>query len=464
MARLDRLAPVKEVAEIGAAIGREFSYELLAAVADRPDPQLRDALDRLISAGLIFRRGVLPGASFIFKHALVQDAAHGTLLRRRRQELHGRIAMVLEEQFAVDEEQTASAGENAALLAHHWFRAEAWEKALGYFIKAAETARKFGAYPEAISHYWQALDLLERLPRKSELLHVHPDAIIALVAMQGWMREEGAVERILRHIDEALHDATASRLLGSAARLQAIKGNYLEDEALLLDAISLAEVSGDALAQAFAERRYGQFLGHPLAQYEKSLEHLARAIEILGAQGELREQAMYMAAGARCYSARAGKLEDALAYAARARAAADALADRRLLAWRTMEAEAYLYKGDWQDVVRVVEESLPIAWEIRDWTVVIFCSAWFAIACLKLGRHPDARSALDRAFQEVPKRGLALDANGMAFASMAAAQVHLATGDHGHALNMARRALTLSAETRGRLEEGAAHPCARANP
>ena len=90
MARLDRLAPVKEVAQIGAAIGREFSYEVLAAVARRPDEQLRDALDQLVGAGLVFRRGTPPEATFIFKHAFVQDAAYGTLLRGRRQELHAR--------------------------------------------------------------------------------------------------------------------------------------------------------------------------------------------------------------------------------------------------------------------------------------------------------------------------------------------------------------------------------------
>ena len=90
MARLDRLASVKEVAQIGATIGREFSYEVLRAVADRPDDQLRDAVDRLVAAGLIFRRGIPPQEAFIFKHAFVQDAAYGTLLRGRRQELHAR--------------------------------------------------------------------------------------------------------------------------------------------------------------------------------------------------------------------------------------------------------------------------------------------------------------------------------------------------------------------------------------
>ena len=457
LARLDRLAPVKEVAQIGAAIGREFSYELLAAVANRADEQLRGALGQLISAGLIFRRGIQPGASFIFKHALVQDAAYGTLLRRRRQELHARIAGALEERFATDQQQETSAGERAALLAHHWLRAEQWEKALRYAITAAGTAQKLSAYPEAVSHYWQALNLLERLPRTPELICAHIEVIFSLNTLPGWIQDEAAVGRMLWHIDEAISGATADGQTAAVARLQAWKGNYLENENLLLDAIRLAEASGDALAEASVLLRYGQFLGHPLAQYEKSLDYLARAVDLLGEQGQIRDQAIRMAKGARCFSARAGRLEDGLAYAARARAAGDALRDRLLQAWRAMEAEVYHYKGAWDDVVRVVEESLPIAREISEWTVVIFSSAWLATAWLKLARPADARRALDRAFQEVPKRALGLDAFGMAYASMVSAHVHLSVGDNDQAFNMARQALTLSEQSRGRLEEGASH-------
>jgi len=99
MARLDRLGPAKEVAQIGAAIGREFPHALLAAVVDEPEVKLRSALDRLIAAGLLFRQGAPPHASYLFKHALVQDAAYGTLLREPRRTLHARIAERLESQF-----------------------------------------------------------------------------------------------------------------------------------------------------------------------------------------------------------------------------------------------------------------------------------------------------------------------------------------------------------------------------
>jgi predicted ATPase len=99
LARLDRLAPVREVAQIGAALGRQFSHVLISAVAPMPQAQLDDALAQLQQAELVFRRGTLPDAEYTFKHALVQDPAYGTLLHARRQQLHGRIAATLEQQF-----------------------------------------------------------------------------------------------------------------------------------------------------------------------------------------------------------------------------------------------------------------------------------------------------------------------------------------------------------------------------
>jgi predicted ATPase len=99
MARLDQLGTAKEVAQIGAAIGREFSHALLAAVVRKPEAELGSALDRLVAAGLLFRQGVPPHATYLFKHALVQDAAYGTLLRESRRALHARIAETLESQF-----------------------------------------------------------------------------------------------------------------------------------------------------------------------------------------------------------------------------------------------------------------------------------------------------------------------------------------------------------------------------
>jgi class 3 adenylate cyclase len=108
MARLDRFAPVKEIAQIGAAIGREFSYELIAAVAPHPKPELDHALGQLTASGLAFQQGTPPDAVYTFKHALVQDAAYDSLLRRRRQELHGKIARVIEERFPTSKRPSPS--------------------------------------------------------------------------------------------------------------------------------------------------------------------------------------------------------------------------------------------------------------------------------------------------------------------------------------------------------------------
>jgi predicted ATPase len=163
MARLDRLGAAKEVAQIGAAIGREFSHPLLAAVAARPEAELGSALDRLISAGLLFRQGTAPHATYLFKHALVQDAAYGTLLREPRRALHARIAKALESQLA----EIAEA--RSELLAHHYAEAGLGEKAAGLWGKAAQQSLTRSALIEAVAHFTRALAQIAALPATPEL-------------------------------------------------------------------------------------------------------------------------------------------------------------------------------------------------------------------------------------------------------------------------------------------------------
>jgi class 3 adenylate cyclase/predicted ATPase len=162
LARLDRLAPVQEVAQIGAALGRRFSHELISAVAAMPQPQLEDALAQLIRAELIFRRGAPPDAEYTFKHALVQDAAYGTLLRRSRRALHRRIAETLETQFP--EAATAQ----PEVLAQHYAEAGLKEQAVAYLQRAGARALERSAYLEAISHLARGLELLEASPDSTE--------------------------------------------------------------------------------------------------------------------------------------------------------------------------------------------------------------------------------------------------------------------------------------------------------
>ena len=127
LARLDRLASVKDVAQIGAAIGREFSYALASAAAALPEKDLKVALGQLVAAELIFQRGVPPDAAYQFKHSLVQDAAYASLVRSRRQQLHGKIARALEEQFP------DIAATEPEILAHHFTEAGLTESAIDYW-------------------------------------------------------------------------------------------------------------------------------------------------------------------------------------------------------------------------------------------------------------------------------------------------------------------------------------------
>jgi class 3 adenylate cyclase/predicted ATPase len=158
MARLDRLSEVREVAQIGACIGREFSYQLLAAVSDLDESKLRAALDQLATSELAFCRGEPPQAVYTFKHALVQDAAYNSLLRSRRQVLHGLIAGKLTQRFP---EWVASEPE---LMAHHCSAAGMNEEAVRYWLTAGQRAIERFANAEAINHVHRGFELLETLP------------------------------------------------------------------------------------------------------------------------------------------------------------------------------------------------------------------------------------------------------------------------------------------------------------
>src|SRR6266568_2703346 len=184
MARLDRLAPVKEIGQIGAAIGREFSYSLLRVLVGRDETALKHGLAQLEQAGLVFRRGEPPDAIYSFKHALVRDAAYESLLKSRRQQLHGQIERALEERFA---DIVASQPE---IVAHHFTAAGLVEPAIDYWLKAGQQAARRSANDEALNHLARGLELLPNiddpmLRNKSELL-LQTSLGNSLRATKGW--------------------------------------------------------------------------------------------------------------------------------------------------------------------------------------------------------------------------------------------------------------------------------------
>lgn len=187
-ARLDRSPAAKEIAQIGAAIGREFSYELIAAVAPHTQTELDSALNQLTESGLAFRRGTPPEATYTFKHALVQDAAYDSLLKSRRQALHAKIARMLEEHFP------AARDTEPELLAHHLTAAGETETAIGYWQKAGELALKRLALNEAISHLNKGMEIIGTLPqspqRDGKELDIRTPLGAAWLALKGWAAPE----------------------------------------------------------------------------------------------------------------------------------------------------------------------------------------------------------------------------------------------------------------------------------
>jgi hypothetical protein len=203
LGRLDRLGPLaKTAAQVGAAIGRDFSHELLAAAAPLAESELQEALRRLVEAGLVFQRGMPPTAEYLFKHALVQDTAYSTLKRDPHQALHRRIAEALEQRFP-DLVET-----RPEILAHHYGEAAITDKAIAYWHLAGKLSAAKSAVREAVAQLRRGLSLLDGLPetrgRQQLELDIHVTLTAALMAGKGYADPEtvAAVERANRLVTE----------------------------------------------------------------------------------------------------------------------------------------------------------------------------------------------------------------------------------------------------------------------
>jgi class 3 adenylate cyclase len=224
MARLDRLGPAKEVAQIGAVIGREFSHALLAAVVSEPEADLQSTLERLTAAGLLLQQGVPPNATYLFKHALIQDAAYGTLLRGPRRALHARIAETLENQFA-DIAET-----QPELVARHCTEAGLIEKAAGVWGKAGQRSLARSALVEAAGQLTRALDQIKMLPStpalRRETINLQVAFATVLFHVKGYTAPEtiAAFERADAMIQEA--EALGERPEDELLRFSVLYGQW----------------------------------------------------------------------------------------------------------------------------------------------------------------------------------------------------------------------------------------------
>ena len=267
MARLDRLGPAKEVAQIGAAIGREFSHALLTVVARKPEADLSSALDRLIAAGLLFWQGAPPHSTYLFKHALVQDAAYGTLLREPRRALHARIAEALESQFAEIAENQPE------LLARHCTEAGLIERAARLWGKAGRRSLARSALIEAVEQLRRALEQIATLPGtpalRREEIKLQVALTNALMHTKGYAAPEpkAAVEqaRLLIERSETLGEPPEDPLLLFSvlngfwvANIVAFNGDVARE--LAAQFMALAEKQGATLPLMIGHRLMGTSL------------------------------------------------------------------------------------------------------------------------------------------------------------------------------------------------------------
>jgi len=293
MARLDRLGgPAKDLAQIAAAIGREFSHALLASVVHQPEAELESTLDRLIAAGLLFRRGMPSHATYLFKHALVQDAAYGMLLRETRRQLHGRIAKSLEDHFPGTVETQPE------LIAHHCAQAGLNRKAIEYLGMAGQRAIERSSNPEAIGHLKRALELLHSLPADLE----HAQAALklevmlaqAMIASKGYSSPE-TMEVLLRAkklITEATETSQRFTILYGTWACHYVGGEVNKQHVAATEFLSEAETHDDTAALCLAHRALGTtYL--TMGEFSAARKHLERAQGLYDPDQHLRYRFQY---------------------------------------------------------------------------------------------------------------------------------------------------------------------------
>ncbi len=279
MARLDRLSPLRGVAQIGAAIGREFRHDLIAAVCALPESQLMEALNQLVDAELIFVSGSPPETVYAFKHALVQDAAYGSLLKSRRQQLHARIAAVLEEHFP---ETTVS---HPQLLAYHFERAGIPERAVFYGLRAAEHALRGAGWAEAIAQLAASLALVQELPvgpaRQQQELALRIALAAALQAARGVANPEvgAALSEAFRLCEPVASVRQRLSVLGGLCLFHLTRS---ELDLALRSARQLARLGvqqGDPEIRMNAHRFLGSILVR-MGRLQAARRHMACALEL----------------------------------------------------------------------------------------------------------------------------------------------------------------------------------------
>jgi tetratricopeptide (TPR) repeat protein len=283
MARLDRLATVKSLAQLGATLGREFSYALLQAVSPWDEGTLRQGLHQLVEAEFLYQRGLPPQATYLFKHALIQETAYQSLLRSTRQQYHQRVARALAERFP-DTTET-----QPELLAHHYTEANLREQAIGYWQRAGERAIQRSAYAEAIAHLTKGLDLLQSLPHTPERLQHELVLQITLGSALVVAKGQGAPEvgqvyaRARELCGQAGETPQLFPILFGLWRFYLVRAEYQTAQELAEQCLSLAQRADDSVLLLQAHFALGVSLAW-LGEMALARIHLEQGIALYNPQ------------------------------------------------------------------------------------------------------------------------------------------------------------------------------------
>ena len=447
VARLDRLGSVKDVAQIGAAIGRKFSHELIAAVSALAPMDLDAALERLTASGLISRRGTPPDATYSFKHTLVQDAAHVTMLKSRRRQLHASIAKALVERFP------AMAESQPEVVAHHFTEAGLASEAIGYWLKAGRLAYARWANREAVNSFEQALHLLEALPETRERLE---QAIDLRFDLRTSLHPLGEFERIVGYLREA---EGLARKLDDQRRLGQLSvymchnlretGHATEALAFGQKAQAIAESLGDVPLQVTGNLYFGvACLG--TGDYRQAEELLRKVLQRL--EGDLSRErfglAGFPAVMARGYLtwgfADRGKFKEGIAHGQEGIRLAEAFDHPFSLAFACwVLAHLQIVRGELSHAVGLLERGVTLA---REWNLTFYSvlnTGGLGYAYALSGRIAEGIPLLERALSTTETMGFRLF---QPHFRMYLGEAYVLAGRLEDALACAERALTFTRE------------------
>ena len=405
MARLDRLESAKGLAQLGAVIGRTFSYHLLKALTSLDTPVLQLELQCLVEAELVFQRGAPPQAIYTFKHALIQDAAYQSLLRRTRQDYHQQIAEVLEQLFPMIVENQPE------LLAHHYTEAAHLDIAIGYWYTAGQQAIAHSANREAAGHFNHGLALLKQLPEKLENLNRELNFQIGLSHvigdLVGWANPElGPIYQRAYSLCRNVGNTTQLRtVLTGMGIYYTVGGNFPAGRQVAEELLQLASRENDPMAMVGAHLRLGD-ISSRLGEHPQALEHFEQGIALYRAQSHLLETDSLANPGIMCLIT---SILDfwVLGYpdqATQRGKSALELADRLSSARERSVVLFYLNRlslcqRDWQETLRLADETIAFSAE-RDITQsLIFSNIFRGRALTAEGQHEQGLSLIQQGLE-----------------------------------------------------------------